>query len=116
MSSPDTAAAAATQKKDSEDANAPLVQILRLFRGWFLTRSETKAGRLEAVAMFGICLARAAEVHPAGQRSACLSVLLLLARARARTPPLPPPFSLLHARGLQWTAVDGRLVTWHMLV
>ena len=52
MSSPDTAAAAATQKKDSEDANAPLVQILRLFRGWFLTRSETKAGRLEAVVMF----------------------------------------------------------------
>jgi hypothetical protein len=42
--------------------NKPLLQILQLFKTWFSTRSETKAGRIEAVSMLGICLARAYEV------------------------------------------------------
>ena len=49
---------------DARDVNVnkPLLQISKLFLTWFSQLGETKAGRLEACGMLGICLLRAVEL------------------------------------------------------
>jgi ABC-type uncharacterized transport system fused permease/ATPase subunit len=56
------AAAVERMKAEDADVNKPIWQILNLFRRWFMERAETKAGRIEALGMFTICLCRAAEL------------------------------------------------------
>ena len=53
---------AAAKAADDGDINKPLVQITRRLSMWFGQLSETKAGRLEAAGMLGICLLRAVEL------------------------------------------------------